>query len=37
MEQHGEERSFYPYFFPLRDEAGITARLLARPRNGGAA
>jgi hypothetical protein len=29
MEQHGEERSFYPYFFPLQDEAGITARLAA--------
>ncbi len=29
MEQHGEERSFYPYFFPVWDEAGITARLLA--------
>ena len=27
MEQHGEERSFYPYFFPLRDEPGITSRL----------
>jgi hypothetical protein len=29
MEMHGEERSFYPYFFPQRDEPGITARLLA--------
>ncbi len=29
MEQHGEERSFYPYFFPAWDEAGITARLVA--------
>lgn len=29
MEQHGDERSFYPYFFPLGDEAGITARLMA--------
>jgi hypothetical protein len=29
MEQHGEERSFYPYFFPPCDEAGITARLIA--------
>ncbi len=29
MEQHGEERSFYPYFFPPCDEAGITARLVA--------
>jgi hypothetical protein len=28
MEQHGEERSFYPYFFPIWDEPGITARLL---------
>ncbi|QYF96163.1 long-chain N-acyl amino acid synthase [Massilia sp. PAMC28688] len=27
MEQHGEERSFYPYFFPVWDEPGITARL----------
>jgi hypothetical protein len=29
MEQHGEERSFYPYFFPIWDEPGITARLQA--------
>lgn len=29
MERHGEERSFYPYFFPLSDEPGISARLLA--------
>lgn len=29
MEQHGGERSFYPYFFPVWDEPGITARLLA--------
>jgi hypothetical protein len=29
MEQHGEERSFYPYFFPIWDEPGITARLVA--------
>lgn len=29
MEQHGEERSFYPYFFPTWDEPGITARLRA--------
>jgi hypothetical protein len=27
MEQHGEERSFYPYFFPIWDEPGITSRL----------
>ncbi len=27
MEQHGEERSFYPYFFSAGDEAGITRRL----------
>ncbi|MES2317112.1 MAG: long-chain N-acyl amino acid synthase [Pseudomonadota bacterium] len=27
MEQHGEERSFYPYFFPVHDEPGITGRL----------
>jgi hypothetical protein len=29
MEQHGEVRSFYPYFFPEKDETGITGRLLA--------
>jgi hypothetical protein len=29
MEQHGDERSFYPYFFPSQDEPGITARLVA--------
>jgi hypothetical protein len=29
MEQHGEERSFYPYFFPIWDEPGITARLMS--------
>ena len=29
MEQHGEERSFYPYFFSVWDEPGITARLQA--------
>jgi hypothetical protein len=29
FEQHGAERSFYPYFFPPGDEPGITARLLA--------
>lgn len=29
MEQHGEERSFYPYFFPAGDEPGITGRLRA--------
>lgn len=28
MEQHGGERSFYPYFFPVGDEPGITARLM---------
>lgn len=27
MEQHGDERSFYPYFFPVKDEPGITSRL----------
>ncbi len=27
MEQHGKERSFYPYFFPTWDEPGITSRL----------
>ena len=29
MEQHGEERSFYPYFFPSWDEPGITGRLMS--------
>ena len=29
MAQHGEERSFYPYFFPVWDEPGISARLQA--------
>jgi hypothetical protein len=29
MEQHGTERSFYPYFFPVWDEPAITARLMA--------
>ena len=29
MERHGDERSFYPYFFPPSDEPGITARLVA--------
>lgn len=28
MEQHGAERSFYPYFFPPGDEPGIAARLM---------
>ncbi|WEF34552.1 N-acyl amino acid synthase FeeM domain-containing protein [Pseudoduganella chitinolytica] len=28
MEQAPGERSFYPYFFPLRDEPGITGRLI---------
>lgn len=28
MEQHGSERSFYPYFFPTWDEPGITGRLM---------
>lgn len=27
MEQHGAEKSFYPYFFPGCDEPGITDRL----------
>jgi hypothetical protein len=27
MEQHGNERSFYPYFFSGQDEYGITERL----------
>jgi hypothetical protein len=29
MERHGDERSFYPYFFPACDEPGITSRLKA--------
>lgn len=29
FEERGNERSFYPYFFPLREEADITARLTA--------
>lgn len=29
LEQHRDVRSFYPYFFPLREEPGITARLAA--------
>jgi hypothetical protein len=29
LEQHGQERSFYPYFFPIWDEPGIAARLVA--------
>ncbi|MBV7534751.1 long-chain N-acyl amino acid synthase [Duganella sp. sic0402] len=28
MEQHGNERSFYPFFFPIWDEPGITGRLV---------
>lgn len=28
LEQQGMERSFYPFFFPLRDEPGITTRLI---------
>ncbi|MEO7497825.1 MAG: long-chain N-acyl amino acid synthase [Massilia sp.] len=34
MEKHGAERSFYPYFFPSQDEAGITARLSAGNQQG---
>lgn len=33
-EQERVARSFYPYFFPLRDEAAITARLAALCRQG---
>jgi len=29
METQPNERSFYPYFFPIRDEPGITGRLMA--------
>lgn len=29
MEQGNSERSFYPYFFPMSDEPGITGRLIA--------
>lgn len=28
MEKHGNERSFYPYFFSSKDEPGITRRLV---------
>lgn len=28
MENHGKEKSFYPYFFPRWDEPGITDRLV---------
>jgi hypothetical protein len=28
FENHGRERSFYPYFFPIEDEPGITHRLI---------
>lgn len=28
MENHGAEKSFYPYFFPPKDEPGITGRLV---------
>lgn len=28
FENGGAERSFYPYFFPVRDEPGITARII---------
>jgi hypothetical protein len=28
MEQHGKEKSFYPYFFSKWDEPGITDRLI---------
>ena len=28
MENHSDERSFYPYFFPQWDEPGITGRLV---------
>jgi hypothetical protein len=34
MEHHGDERSFYPWFFSSKDEAGITARLVAKQRPG---
>ena len=27
MEQHGGERSFYPFCFPTWDDPGITERL----------
>lgn len=35
--QNGGERSFYPYFFPVREEPGITARLAALCGTGGRA
>jgi hypothetical protein len=28
FEQHGKNKSFYPYFFPINDEPGITGRLM---------
>jgi hypothetical protein len=34
FEQPGGERSFYPWFFPLSEEAGIRARLAALCRGG---
>jgi hypothetical protein len=34
FEQRGGERSFYPYFFPQSEEAGISARLAALCRGG---
>jgi hypothetical protein len=34
MGQHGTERSFYPYFFPVWDEPGIAARLMAGSHRG---
>jgi hypothetical protein len=30
MEQHTQERSFYPYFFPISDECGIARSLRSR-------
>ncbi|MDB5792663.1 MAG: long-chain N-acyl amino acid synthase [Massilia sp.] len=35
--QNGAERSFYPYFFPVREEPGISARLAALCGTGGRA
>lgn len=29
MAQHGKEKSLYPYFFPLKDEPGLIARLVS--------
>lgn len=35
FEQHGKEKSFYPYFFAKRDEGGITRRLVTGSNSNG--